>query len=1063
MFNKIFHSTSAAKWKMTVPLLSLGLLLSIPIQANVTKILDDYTQQVSGTINVKGVVKDAKGEPMVGVTIRVVGNESLGTISDVDGNYSLTSVPKNSKLRFTYVGYKDKIVDVLSRPSAVVMEEDAETLNEVVVVGYTTLKAKHLSGSIGDIQNDELMKTQAVKTASALTGKIAGISTRQKVGKPGSGADIQIRNLGTPLFVIDGIQKDQGQFDNIDPTDIESITVLKDASAAIYGIQASNGVVIVTTKSGKYGTATKLDISFRQGWQNFTYFPKMANAAQWVDMRVEEDMNMYGSTSYTREEYNKWQAGKEKGYQSFDWMDYIIKRNAPQNHFNISATGGSEKTKYYLSFNSTYQDGMFRSNDFKRQNIQSNVESEIAKGLKIAMNLNGRVEQYNSVATTLNWDDAYIFSEALFRNRPTERPYANDNPLYPADNGARGYVNTSVYTGENANPGKRTDTYRVFQGNLKLTYAFPENSIFKGLSATGLASYYYSDETFDRQQKAYKLYTYLPETNEYKWTGGSKDQLKTRTFASIEELVFRCQLTYNREFGKHAINAFAAAEANKRKNPSFTANGKPTTDALTLMQTSEFTGLSDSYSKQARAGFLGSVNYVYNDRYILEVSGRYDGSYKFAKGHRWGFFPSVSAAYRMSSEDYWKNLPWGSLVDNFKIRTSYGKMGDDNVTEYLFYDGYNAYQGKYVMEDGKVAVGFSPRGIPSTTLSWIKTSLFNVGFDWGMLNNKLTGSFDFFERTRTGLPASKNDIVLPTEVGFGLPQYNLNGDRNIGWDASVSYKDKYRDFNYEIIGNVGFSRKKITKVYNPQFSNSLDYYNNNTQDRWSGGYWGFLSDGQFTSQEQIDNWPIDNDGRGNRSQRPGDIIYKDLDKNGVIDNNDKRIIGYPNGLPLMTFSITMNGSWKGFDISMQWQGATKYQHYREWELMKFAPGDGGSVALVADRWHRSDPFDLNSEWIPGRYPSIGTWNYGQNNNYDRPSDYWMSNVNYLRLKELEVGYTIPKSIMKKVGVNNMRVFVNGTNLLTFDNLDYCDPETGNGNGVTYPPTKLLSVGFKIEL
>ena len=335
---------------------------------------------------INGVVHDESGLPIIGANVKVKGTPN-GTITDVDGRFSL-NVQSDAVLLISYIGYLSQEISVKGKKTFnIQLKEDAHSLEEVVVVGYTTIKQKNLTGAISDIKNEKIVKSSAVTLGSALGGKVSGISTRQYSGTPGSGSDIQIRNLGTPLFVIDGIQKDKGQFDHLDPTDIESVTVLKDAAAAIYGIQASNGVIVVTTKSGKYNSKTQLDVSFKQGWQNFTYFPEMATAAQWVEMRVEQEMNLYGKTNYTREEYSKWQNGQEPGYQTFNWKDFIVRENAPQSHFNISASGGSNKTKYYFSLSNTYQDGMFDSNDFKRYNIQSNVETEIIKGLKASMNI----------------------------------------------------------------------------------------------------------------------------------------------------------------------------------------------------------------------------------------------------------------------------------------------------------------------------------------------------------------------------------------------------------------------------------------------------------------------------------------------------------------------------------------------------------------------------------------------------------------------------------------------------------------------------------------------------
>ncbi|MCL3779723.1 SusC/RagA family TonB-linked outer membrane protein [Prolixibacteraceae bacterium JC049] len=1022
----------------------------------ITKSANAIVGKQKKDVTLKGKVTDEKGELLPGVSVVVKGT-TIGVVTNLDGAYSLV-VPADTKtVVFSFVGMATQEIELNGQTTLdVVLKTDAIGLDEVVAVGYGVQRKESLTGAISSVKTEQLTASTEASVASALVGKLGGISSRQNSGKPGAGANIQIRNLGTPLYIIDGIQKDAGQFGNLDANDIESITVLKDASAAIYGVQASNGVIVVTTKKGKKNGANTINVSLRHGIQNFTRFPKMMNAAQWVDHMVERDMNLYGKTNYTREEYDKWQKGTEPGYQSFDWRKFIVNENAPQTYAHVDASGGTDKVVYYLSYSQVNQEGMFNGYGFGRNNLQANVEADLAHGFKIGMNLNGRVEKRDGIMTTLNWDHFYIFSEALFRNRPTERPYANDNPDYPADNGKRTYVNTAVIN--KANSGSWVDTWRVLQTNVFLTYDTP----IKGLTAKAVASYYYANNEYDGQKYNTKAYTYDKANDVYNVTSENTNRYKERRYSSVEERMLRGQLNYIRDFEDHKINAVFAAEMTERKTPKFVVKGKPTTNSLSLLKKSEFTDLYNGYGETARAGVIGRVNYTYKNKYIAEISGRYDGSYKFRQGKRWGLFPAVALGYRISEENFWKNTTIASVFDDFKVRGSYGKMGDDsNVGGFDYYDGYNFDRGKYIMGPNQTVIGVEQRGLPATNISWVKTINFNIGFDATMFDQKLQIGADFFTRKREGLLAHKNDIVLPAEVGFGLPKDNLESDMNIGWDAMIEYRDKVGEFSYNVGFNIGFSRRKTVDKYNPQFATAYHYWRDNQENRWQGRRWGYLNDGQFQSQEQIDNHPINNDGKGNRTMRPGDIIYKDLNGDKIIDWRDTRVIGYPSGLPLLNYGINISMNWKGFDLYMLWQGAGKYNYYRDWEVQKPAPGDGNSPAFLADRWHREDPFDLNSKWIPGKYPSTGSWSPWQNNNYDKPSDFWLHNVNYIRLKNIELGYNFSKSMLDGLGIKALRLYVSGTNLLTFDNLKIVDPEITRTNAVSYPQVKTLNVGCKV--
>jgi TonB-linked SusC/RagA family outer membrane protein len=561
------------------------------------------------------------------------------------------------------------------------------------------------------------------------------------------------------------------------------------------------------------------------------------------------------------------------------------------------------------------------------------------------------------------------------------------------------------------------------------------------------------------------LYTYDADNDRYDITGGDANQLMNIWYSSVEENMYRGQINYTNSFGAHSLSAMVVAEATQRKNPAMQIEGTPVTNALSLLKTDEFSWLDDRYGETARAGIATRFNYSYADKYIVEFSGRYDGSYKFLPEDRWGFFPSILAAYRVSEEGFWKNAGLDSYISNFKLRGSYGVLGDDGIVgDFDYYDGYNYGSGKYVMNPNSVTNGIQQRGMPNTNMTWLEVKTFNVGVDVGVFDNKLNLAADYFTRTRSGWPATKNDVVIPSEMGFSLPRENLNEDKDIGWDASVSYTDKAGAFSYDVGFNIGFSRRKTSYLYNPQFSNSIHEWRANGVDRWQNIDWGYLSDGQFQSQEQIDNHPVDNDGRGNTRMRPGDIIYKDLNGDGKITwSEDSRPIGYGGGLPLLNYGITANLSWKGFDMFMLWQGAGRYKYYRDWEIQKPMPGDGNSPAFFTDRWHRADLFDPNSEWIPGKLPSTGSWSVGENNNYDKRSDFWMINVNYIRLKNFELGYNLPKSYANKIALNGLRVYFSGTNLLTFDNVDVVDPELSRTNAVSYPSVKTYNIGVKVTL
>ena len=478
------------------------------------------------TITIEGNVSSASEEnpgPLPYITIIVKGT-TRGTTTDFDGNYSITAAP-DATLVFSYVGFKTKEIAVDGQTQLdVALEEDIAGLDAVVVTGYSTQDKKSITGSIATITSEDLEKVHGGATVSSgLAGKIPGVSFRMNDGRPGASASIQIRNMGTPLYVIDGIQQDEGQFNNISPNDIESITVLKDASAAVYGVRAANGVVGVTTKKGRKGVKNTVNVNAYVGWQNWSRFPETVNDSyQWMLGKAEAEMNQFGSTEITPEELEKYRIGTERGYQSFNWKDFIIKKNAPLTNVNVSATGGSENISYYLSATHLDQESVLGDQfTFKRSNIQSNVDANITDRLKVGVQINGRVETRKNPGIP-GADDYWLPRFAILRNRPFERPYANDNPEYLNDIG-HNETNWALHNFEIG--GYAEDIWRVLQTNFSAEYDIPG---VKGLKAKGMYSYYIADRVLNGHEYTYDAYTYDPENDVYNVTGGSSNPWRER-------------------------------------------------------------------------------------------------------------------------------------------------------------------------------------------------------------------------------------------------------------------------------------------------------------------------------------------------------------------------------------------------------------------------------------------------------------------------------------------------------------------------------------------------------
>lgn len=1044
-------------------------LLKLPVV--LLFLLVSSLQLMAQTNVVTGTVTDPLGEPLIGVNVVLKDNPTVGTITDMDGKFSLEA--GNSKVFvFSYIGYAPQEVSIVGKNNIQVqLKEDSETLEEVVVVGYGTQKKGSLTGAISSVKSEELTRTTTPTTAGALVGKTPGISARQADGRPGASAAIQIRNMGTPLYVIDGIQCEEGQFNNIDVNDVESITILKDASAAIYGLRAANGVVLVTTKSGKRGEKNQISANAYYGIQNFMRYPEVANASQFYEGRMQADLNTYGLTARTMEELNLWRQGQGE-YSSFDWQKFITNKNAPIWYGNVSATGGSERINYHFGVSHLDQKAMINGFNFARTNLQSNIEANITKSLKIGARLSGRIEERHNVGVP-GLDDYWQPYYAMFQNWPTQHAYANDNPNYV--NATRNNATGAAIFDRNIT-GYTDDIWKSATANVYAEWQSP----IEGLKARVAYNYWIARNDQEQFEYTYKVYTYDKANDSYNEQWGNQNPWRRRLKDEKVEQTFQAQLNYDHTFNqKHHVSGVLGIETFEKTRDWLQYNTLPTNNYIPLTN-----GIADMQSMETkmttarRAGMVFRAAYDYSSTYFAEFSGRYDGSYLFQEGNRWGFFPAVSAGWRLSEESFMSGVKEATKLSNLKIRASWGQMGDDKldvdddgdgylddiVSPYSYLNGYTYGSGNAVL-NGNAMTGVVYRGIPITTLSWIKSTLINIGVDYGFLDDRLSGTFEVFQRKRTGLPALRYDVLIPTEVGFSLAKENLNSDYHKGLELGITWRDKVRDFSYSIGGNFTLARKMNGDSYKPRFGSSWDEYRNSTENRWiNTNTWGYQVVGRFQSYEDIQNYRVDNDGQGNTTMLPGDLIYKDQNGDGIINSLDERPIGYqPEQLPYISFGINTSFEWKGIDLKADFAGAAGQSYHMCWEVAYPFQGDGNSTAyLLTDSWHRADPTDANSEWIAGKFPA--TRYAGANVSFNRYSDFWLHNTYYIKLRTLELGYTLPKSISSKFFVDRLRIYANAYNLFSIDNLSkyQLDPEIQSNSALVTPNLRTFSFGFNLN-
>lgn len=1026
--------------------------------------------------SVSGVVVDNNNEPLIGVAVTVKGaGTSTGTITGIDGDYSI-SAPTDATLVFSYIGFVTKEEKIGGRSTInVTLETDNIALEDVVVVGYGTQKKVTLSGAVAGVKGSEMLQTRNENPQNMLAGRIAGVRVWQKSAEPGAySANFDIRGMGAPLVIIDGIPRSTEDFQRLNPNDIEDVSVLKDGSAAIYGVRSANGVVLVTTKKGQEG---KMTVSYNGTYtfQKPSGMPVLANAFDAMTIYNEKSMNNIngGSIIYGEDDFEAFRNGTRR---SSDWTSLIFSDYSPQTQHDFSFSGGSEKVKYYVGFGYFSQEGFFKTGDlnYNKYNLRSNISAEITKGLSIDVNLSGMADEQNN---------PYNSSVDIIRN------YWKQGVLFPAyadpENTMLNYdgldleQNTVAMIDSDVS-GYRKYKKKTFQTSASINFDFGKYvDQLNGLSAKALVGYDYRADNNTIFRKEYYQYAYNSNTGGYDqklFDLSSPNQLK-REFFDKQQLLSQFILNYDRTFNKvHKVSGLIGWETQKNDGDNFYARSNLAYGSDQLMAGVEdgqmgsmYTGNNDFY-EEAKSALIGRLNYDFAGRYIAEVQFRYDGSSRFAKGHKWGFFPSASAAWRISEEPFFKSITALSFVDQLKVRASYGILGDDlaNDWNYEWVPGYvypatsgnkengyyNQYAPGYIFGD-KFITGISTKGIPNELISWYKSKSFNIGVDFDGWNGLFGFTFDYFDRRRSGLFA-RNNAEFPSVIGATAPLENLNSDRHFGLELELRHKNKINDFSYNIKGITTVTRNKyVTAVQNGPYKNSYDRWrHDNLNQRYQGVQFGYESAGRYTNWKDIWYYPIFKE----RDVLPGDYKYVDWNGDGEISGLDEHPFAFDQ-TPWLNFSLNLEAQYKNFDLSVLFQGtALGSMEYKEPLYAIWGTNGGGTLEQYLDRWHpvdpTADPYDPATEWVSGYYAYTGRYPHG-NSEFNRVS------TAYLRLKSVELGYTLPK--VKALSSMNLRVFLNAYNLFTLTGVKFVDPEHPDDDlGRMYPLNKTYSLGLSLS-
>lgn len=1037
-------SVNASQLKDAVAQILKGQNVSYEIQGKNIVIKKGSQQQVTSgkRKKVTGTVKDANGEPIIGATVVEKGTTN-GTVTDFDGNYAL-ELSESGTLAVSYIGYKSQeysVAKIKQGQLSVVLKEDAEVMDEVVVVGYGVQRKSSITGSVAAIKGDDISGTAASNVGTTLAGRLPGLIAYSRSGEPGAdNATLNIRGFGSPLVIVDGVEV--RDFQKMDPNDIESFSVLKDASASIYGSRAGNGVILIKTKRGVSG---KPELTFNStfSWQSAIDPIEFVDVNDFIMLWNEAaDNSGQPERKYTPDQIEKY---KREG--GTDWYDVTFRKRAPMQQYNISLRGGTEKVKYYVAAGYMHQTGLLRSNDqqIRRYNLRSNLDIQLLDNLSISVDISGTWN--NTDVPALSMWDTYA---NIFIARPTDPAYW-PNPNYAPKSTYHGeWASTAFSTRKDFRGYRRNDDYSILP-SVTINYDF---KFLKGLSAKAFLNYRI-DNVYEKQfDKSFAIYDYNYDTGEYTKQREYPAALREQ-YWNVKKSTPQFSLNYHNVFNDiHDFSALALLELSTYYDNNFKANRKGfLSNEVEQLPAGDPTSQQNDGGayEEGRAAWITRLNYAYKQKYMAEFVMRIDGSSKFATGERWGYFPGVLVGWRLSEENFMKKF---SNLDNLKLRASWGMAGNDNnseINKYQFMTGYSK-GGNYVLGNNQqVLDGLRTRGLSNPDITWEKTATTNIGVDFSLWRRGLYGEFDVFYRKVWDVFGSKASS-LPTTFGATLPQMNINSYNDRGFELMLGHSQTKGDFFYLIEGNVSWTRSKWDHFDEPVYVDDNERYRLQKSGQWKNRWFGYKSAGLFRTQEEIDNWPVDQDGQGNKTLAPGDIRYLDINGDNVLSDKDRVVIGRSD-VPELVFGLRADFSWKGFDLNMLWQGAGLVNTMYAMDLRRPFFDTATPHVGFLDRFHPTENPD-------GEWPRM-TFDQSTNNDYE--SDFWLQNASYLRLKNIELGYTLPDRWLTKTGLSSLRFFVSGMNLLTIDNVDTIDPEVASGDrGWRYPVQKTMSFGFNLK-
>ncbi len=1013
-------------------------------------------------VKISGTVTNERGDLLIGVSVKIKGT-NIGTMTNEKGHFELQAT-EGVTLVFSYVGYEQTEIVGTAAPINIVLKESASGLNEVVVVGYGTQKKTSSTASVSAVQGKELAKSPVTNISNSLAGNVAGISMRPNGGQPGrDNPDIHIRGIATtgnnsPLIVVDGIIRNN--INEISPNSIASVTILKDAAAvAPYGLGGANGVILITTKRGQSGIPS-LSLNAYYGWQTPTYYPKMLNAQDYMRLRNEAYMNENpgGTQQPFPEDYIKNYASmnaKDPDKYPISNTKDLVRMQAPIQNYNLQLSGGTKVIRYYASLGFLNQDGMFAPVNYKRYDYNVNMQVNATSTTLVSMSLIGAIQNTNSV-------DAATTPGQLFRSAYKLIPITNlyySNGLWGefAGNSPVGILNAG-YSHRNAT-------------SLLTTLAVEQQLPFiKGLSIKGTFSYDPNDVMVKGWHTPFYFYAQNTTTTPYTYT----KQISTsegnaapytwlnQEYAKNQYFTYQGFLNYHNTFGKHDFTGLLVAEARRNDSTGFSArrnNFAVNIDELGMGSSNknDFDN-NGSTVTGSQLGFVYRLGYIYDQKYLFEAAGRYDGHYYFAPGKRWGYFPAFSAGWIVSEENFLADHP--SALNYLKLRASWGKSGNLAGSAFQYLNGYNLYGNAYAFGNGNMVQGSNITTEANSNITWEISTKTDVGLDASLWKGLLTLEVDYFHEKRTGmlLPPA---VTVPVEYGLNLSDENQGIMVNHGIEVVAGTNYRFSNgLQLNLTGNFSYAKNKMVQIF--ETAATRDNPNRSRTGRPFGTQFGYRSQGLFSQADDKNHDGIINGDDGyNVTQfgvlHPGDIRYADISgpngkPDGKIDAYDEVVIGNP-VYPFISYGFTPSASWNGFDLSLFFQGsALSSINIRGFQTVPFNNNNSNSAYEY-----------YNNHWTPGtpdaRYPRANQSPYANNT---QNSDFWMMKTGYLRLKTAVLGYTLPSRISKAMKMQRLRCYFSGQNLLTFSKMKFMDPEVGYTDLETaYPNQKVFVFGLNV--